>query len=179
MALAAAVNEEVKDLFAAGVDVVQLDEPYLQARPENARRFAIAAINRAVAGVRGTTALHTCFGYAHIVHSRPDGYPFFAELAGAAGDQISLESAQQRVDLGILTTLPGKRFVVGVLDLSDGSPVEDVETIAARIRAALRHAAADRLLLAPDCGMKYLDRDTAFGKLTALAEAAALVRSEL
>jgi 5-methyltetrahydropteroyltriglutamate--homocysteine methyltransferase len=179
MDLAAAVNEEVRDLFAAGVDVVQLDEPYLQARPERARAFAVAAINRAVAGVEGRTALHTCFGYAHVVHSRPNGYPFFTELAGTAVDQISLESAQQRVDLAILESIPGRTFIVGVVDLADSSPVETVETIAARIRAALRHAPAERVLVAPDCGMKYLERATAFAKLQAMVAAAALVRSEL
>ena len=175
--LAVAVNEEVRDLFAVGVDVVQLDEPYLQARPEKAKRFAIAAINRAVGGVTGTTALHTCFGYAHVVHSRPSGYPFLAELAEAAVDQISLESAQQGVDLAILAEVPGKRFIVGVIDLADDSPVEDVETVERRIRAALRHVPPDRLLLAPDCGMKYLPRQKAFEKLKVMVEAAARVRA--
>src|ERR1700716_2185848 len=156
LAMAAAVNEEVRDLFAAGADVVQLDEPYLQARPEKARRFAIGVINRALEGAAGTTALHTCFGYAHVVHSRPQGYPYFAELAAAAVGQISLESAQQNVDLSILGMLPGKRFQVGVIDLADQSPVEDVETVASRIRSALRYVPPERLLLAPDCGMKYL-----------------------
>src|SRR5215468_7025488 len=134
MSLAEAVNDEIRDLFAAGADVVQIDEPYLQARAEKARRFAIRAINRAVLGAPGTTALHTCFGYAHIVHDRPSGYPFFEELADAAVDQISLESAQQNVDLSILQAVPGKQFLVGVIDLADDSPVEDVETVAARIR---------------------------------------------
>jgi 5-methyltetrahydropteroyltriglutamate--homocysteine methyltransferase len=177
--LAVAVNEEVRDLFDVGVDVVQLDEPYLQARPEKAKRFAIAAINRAVGGVTGTTALHTCFGYAHVVHSRPHGYPFLAELAEAAVDQISLESAQQGVDLAILDEVPGKRFIVGVIDLADDSPVEDVETVERRIRAALRHVPPDRLLLAPDCGMKYLARQKAFEKLQVMVEAAARVRASL
>ncbi len=177
--LAVAVNEEIRDLFDVGVDVVQLDEPYLQARPEQAKRFAIAAINRAVGGVTGTTALHTCFGYAHVVHSRPNGYPFMAELAEADVDQISLESAQQNVDLAILSEVPGKRFIVGVIDLADESPVEDVGTVERRIRAALRHVPADRLLLAPDCGMKYLPRQTAFEKLKVMVEAAARVRSSL
>jgi 5-methyltetrahydropteroyltriglutamate--homocysteine methyltransferase len=177
--LAAAVNEEVRDLFAAGVDVVQLDEPYLQARPEKARLFAIKAINRAVQGARGTTALHTCFGYAHVVHARPHGYPFLAELADAAVDQVSLEAAQQGVDLAILDSVPGKRFIVGVIDLADDSPVEDVATVVARIRDALRHVPADRLLLAPDCGMKYLPRQKAFAKLKVMVEAAGLVRASL
>jgi 5-methyltetrahydropteroyltriglutamate--homocysteine methyltransferase len=177
--LAAAVNEEVRDLFAAGVDVVQLDEPYLQARPEKARLFAIKAINRAIQGAGGTTALHTCFGYAHVVHTRPHGYPFMAELADAAVDQVSLEAAQQGVDLAILNSVPGKRFIVGVIDLADDSPVEDVATVVRRIRDALRHVPADRLLLAPDCGMKYLPRHKAFAKLKVMVEAAGLVRASL
>jgi 5-methyltetrahydropteroyltriglutamate--homocysteine methyltransferase len=179
MALAAAVNEEVHDLFAAGADVVQLDEPYLQARPEKARRFAVEAINRAVEGVTGTTALHTCFGYAHVVHDRPHGYPFLEELSECRVDQVSLEAAQQNVDLGVLQGLSGKQLVVGVLDLSDESQVEDLETVAARIRAALRFVPADRLLVAPDCGMKYLPRGRAFYKLQVMAAAAAKVRAEL
>jgi 5-methyltetrahydropteroyltriglutamate--homocysteine methyltransferase len=179
MALAEAVNAEVRDLFAAGADVVQLDEPYLQARAEKARRFAIGVINRALEGAAGTTALHTCFGYAHVVHSRPEGYPYFAELAAAAVDQISLESAQQNVDLSILGTVPGKQFQVGVIDLADQSPVEDIDTVAGRIRNALRHVPPERLLLAPDCGMKYLPRQKAFDKLKVLAQAAAEVRVRL
>ena len=179
MALADAVNEELRELFAAGADVVQLDEPYLQARAEKARRFAIAAINRALEGAPGTTALHTCFGYAHIVHQRPSGYPFLEELADTTVDQISLEAAQQHVDLAIIRSIPGKQFAVGVLNLADASAVEDVGTVAARIRKALEHVSPDRLVLAPDCGMKYLSRDTAFGKLRSLAAAAATVRAEL
>jgi 5-methyltetrahydropteroyltriglutamate--homocysteine methyltransferase len=165
MALAQAVNEELRELFAAGADVVQLDEPYLQARADKAGRFAVSAINRALEGAPGTTALHTCFGYAHIVHQRPSGYPFFEELSDTTVDQISIEAAQQ--------------FAVGVLNLADDSAVEDVGTVAARIRKALEHVPPDRLLLAPDCGMKYLGRDTAFGKLRSLAAAAATVRAEL
>jgi 5-methyltetrahydropteroyltriglutamate--homocysteine methyltransferase len=179
MSLAEAVNEEVRALFAAGADVVQLDEPYLQARSEKAHRFAIKAINRALEGITGTTALHTCFGYAHIVHSRPNGYPFLEELAGVNAQQISMESAQQRVDLSVLKALPKKKLIVGVLDLSDESAVEDVATVAGRIRNALEFVEPDRLILAPDCGMKYLPRAKAFAKLSALAEAAALVRGEL
>ncbi len=179
MDLAAAVNEEVRDLFAAGADVVQLDEPYLQARADRARAFAIRAINRALAGAAGTTALHTCFGYAHIVHSRPGGYPFFAELADAVVDQISLESAQQGVDLAILREVPGKQFVVGVIDLADESPVEAVDTVVQRIRGALRFVSPERLILAPDCGMKYLPRATAFQKLQVMVRASDQVRAEL
>jgi len=179
MALADAVNEEVRDLFAAGADVVQLDEPYLQARAEKAERFAIKAINRALDGITGTTALHTCFGYAHIVHSRPNGYPFLEQLADVTAQQISLESAQQKVDLSVLTALRHKKVIVGVIDLDDNSPVEDVAIVAGRIRGALKFVDAGRLILAPDCGMKYLPRDKAFGKLTVLAQAAAQVRQEL
>ena len=179
MALAAAVNEEVRDLFAAGADVVQLDEPYLQARAEKAARFAVKAINRALEGIEGTTALHTCFGYAHIVHNRPNGYPFLEELADTTAEQISMESAQQRVDLGILRSLEDKTLIVGVIDLSDESPVEDVQTVAGRIRNALHFVDPERLVLAPDCGMKYLPREKAFGKLRALSKAAERVRGEL
>jgi 5-methyltetrahydropteroyltriglutamate--homocysteine methyltransferase len=176
LALAEAVNAEVRDLFAAGADVVQLDEPYLQARSEKAERFAIKAINRALEGITGTTALHTCFGYSHIVHSRPSGYPFLEQLADVSAKQISLESAQQKVDLSVLTSLRNKQLIVGVIDLADDSPVEDEETVAGRIRHALQFVDADRLILAPDCGMKYLPREKAFGKLAVLARAAAKVR---
>jgi len=179
MALADAVNAEVRDLFAAGADVVQLDEPYLQARAEKAGRFAIKAINRALEGIKGTTALHTCFGYAHIVHSRPNGYPFLEQLAEVSAKQISLESAQQKVDLSVLTSLRNKTLIVGVIDLDDASPVEDVATVAGRIRGALEFVDANRLILAPDCGMKYLPREKAMAKLSALVEAAAEVRREL
>src|SRR6202521_5225115 len=179
MALAEAVNAEVRDLFAAGADVVQVEEPYLQARAEKAERFAIAAINRALDGIDGTTALHTCFGYAHIVHSRPNGYPFLEQLADISAKQISLESAQQNVDLSVLKSLRNKTLIVGGISLADESPVEDVETIAARIRKALEFVDPHRLILAPDCGMKYLPREKAFGKLSALAKAAGRVRNEL
>jgi len=179
MALAEAVNDEVRDLFSAGADVVQLDEPYLQARPEKAQRFAVKAINRALLDVAGTTALHTCFGYAHIVHSRPNGYPFLEALADVTAHQISMESAQQNVDLSVLKSLAHKTLIVGVIDLADDSPVEDVDTVVGRIRDALRFVPPERLILAPDCGMKYLPRPKAFGKLTALARAAARVRAEL
>ena len=179
MALADAVREEIADLFAAGAEIVQVDEPYLQARAEKAARFAVPAINRALEGAAGTTALHTCFGYAHIVHERPNGYPFLADLDAVRVDQVSLEAAQQKVDLSVLASLPSKRLIVGVLDLADESPVETVDTVAARIREALRHVGADRLVVAPDCGMKYLPRGTAFAKLRVMADAAALVRSQL
>jgi 5-methyltetrahydropteroyltriglutamate--homocysteine methyltransferase len=179
MSLAEAVNAEIRDLFAAGADVVQIDEPYLQARAEKAQKFAIKAINRALEGVGGTTALHTCFGYAHIVHSRPNGYPFLEQLADVTATQISLESAQQKVDLSVLKTLRNKQLIIGVIDLADDSPVEDVDTVVQRIREALRFVDPERLIVAPDCGMKYLPRAKAVGKLTALARAAAKVRGEL
>ncbi|HKC20019.1 MAG TPA: uroporphyrinogen decarboxylase family protein [Candidatus Dormibacteraeota bacterium] len=179
MALVAAVNEEVRELFAAGADVVQLDEPYLQARAEKAERFALKAINRALDGIEGTTVLHTCFGYAHIVHNRPKGYPFLEPLADANAKQISMESAQQNVDLGVLRSLGKKTLIVGVINLADDSAIESDELIVSRIKNALRFVDADRLIVAPDCGMKYLPREVAFGKLKVLAEAAATVRSEL
>jgi 5-methyltetrahydropteroyltriglutamate--homocysteine methyltransferase len=179
MALAEAVNQEVRDLFAAGADVVQLDEPYLQARSEKAARFAIKAINRALEGITGATALHTCFGYAHVVHNRPQGYPFLEPLADTKAQQISIESAQQNVDLGVLRSLRDKTLIVGVLDLADGSPVEDVETVVGRIENALRFVDVERLVVAPDCGMKYLPREKAFGKLVAMTRAAERVRSAL
>ena len=159
--------------------VVQLDEPYLQARSDKAKRFAIPAINRALEGIEGITGLHTCFGYAHIVHDRPNGYPFLAELADTTATQVSMESAQQGVDLSILRALAGKTVIIGVIDLADDSPVEDVDTVATRIREALRYVDPSRLVLAPDCGMKYLTRVKAFAKLSALSRAAALVRREL
>ena len=179
MALAEAVNAEVRDLFEAGADIVQLDEPYLQARAEKAERFAVKAINRALEGIDGKTALHTCFGYAHIVHNRPKGYPFLEALAGTTAKQISMESAQQNVDLGVLRSLSGKELIVGVLDLADNSAVEHVDTVVNRIKNALRFVDAQRLIVAPDCGMKYLPRDKAFGKLCALAGAAERVRQEI
>ena len=175
---AAAVNEELADLVAAGADVVQIDEPYLQARPEPASEYALAAIDRAFEGIEAEKALHTCFGYAAIVKDRLSGYPFLAELDGCAADQISIEAAQPRLDPALLEQLPSKKVVLGVLDLGDPL-VESVETVAGRIRAALAYVEPERLLVAPDCGMKYLPRDIARGKLEALAEGARIVRSEL
>jgi 5-methyltetrahydropteroyltriglutamate--homocysteine methyltransferase len=177
--LAAAVNAELKDLKAAGVDVVQIDEPYLQARVDKARVFALEAIERALDGVPGPTALHTCFGYAHVVHDRPAGYPFLDELADCAADQVSIESAQQRLDPAIVRRLARKQVILGVLDLGDESGVETPEAIAGRIRTALGHIEPERLLLAPDCGMKYLTREVAFGKLRAMVAGRDLVRAEL
>ena len=179
MDLAAAVNEEVRDLFAAGADVVQIDEPWLQARAEKAREFALPAIDRALAGIAGTTALHTCFGYAHVVHERPPGYPFLAELGDCAADVLAIEAAQPRLDPAVLAPLTGKTVIVGVLDLDDDAPVETPEQVAERIEAALTVIPPEQLQVGPDCGMKYLPRDVAFAKLQALAEGAQLVRERL
>jgi 5-methyltetrahydropteroyltriglutamate--homocysteine methyltransferase len=178
MGFAAAVNAELHALKDAGADVVQIDEPYLQARPEKARRYALAAINAALDGIPGPIVLHTCFGYAHIVHDRPHGYPFLAELAGSAATHISIESAQQNVDLNILRSLPNMVIVLGVISLADDSPVETPEQVADRIRGALAHVPPERLSLCTDCGMKYLPREVAFGKLQALVAGTALVRQE-
>jgi 5-methyltetrahydropteroyltriglutamate--homocysteine methyltransferase len=178
MDLAAAVNEEVRDLFAAGADVVQLDEPWVQSRPEQAREYALEAISRALEGVSGTTALHSCFGYAHIVTDRPAGYPILAELNDCAADELVIEAAQPDLDLAVLEQLPDKVIALGVVSLGD-LEVEPVEVIADRIRAALRHVDADRLQIAPDCGMKYLPRDVAVGKLRAMVQAAQVVRAEI
>jgi 5-methyltetrahydropteroyltriglutamate--homocysteine methyltransferase len=179
LGFAAAVNAEVRDLKRAGADVVQLDEPYLQARSADAHQYALAAIARALEGIDGLTAVHTCFGYAHVVHSRPAGYPFLAELDGAAAGQVVIESMQQRVDLAMLGTLPHKQIVLGVIDLDDNAAVETPDAVAAQIRAALTHVTPERLMLAPDCGMKYLPRATAFAKLRAMVEGTKIVRREL
>ena len=178
LAYAEAVNEELSDLKAAGADIVQIDEPYLQARPEAAREYAVEAINRALEGVEGETVLHTCFGYAHIVHDRPSGYPFLAELAACSATHISLEAAQPDLDPELLRTLPGKTIVLGVLDLGTAE-VETAELVAARLRRALEVVPAERLVAAPDCGMKYLPRERAFRKLEALVAGARLVSAEL
>ena len=178
MDLAAAVNEEIRDLFAAGADIVQIDEPWLQSRAGKAREFALPAIDRALAGAGGTTALHTCFGYAHVVHDRPDGYPFLAELAGCAADVLAVEAAQPKLDPAVLEPLAEKTVIVGVLDLSDPEP-EPPAVVAARIEAALTAIPPERLQVGPDCGMKYLPRDVAFAKLRALVDGAQLVRERL
>ena len=179
MAFAAAVNAELRALKAAGADMVQIDEPYLQARPDTARRYAIAAINAALDGIPGPVALHTCFGYAHIVHDRPRGYPFLDELAECAATHISIESAQQNVDPAILSALGDKIVILGVIALADDSLIETAEEVADRVRRALEYVPPERLWLAPDCGMKYLRRGVALAKLRALAEGAALMRREL
>jgi 5-methyltetrahydropteroyltriglutamate--homocysteine methyltransferase len=179
MDFAAAVNDEVRDLFAAGADIVQIDEPWLQSRAEKARAFALPAINRALEGVGGTTALHTCFGYAHVVHDRPDGYPFLAELADCAADIVAVEAAQPRLDVAVLAPIAHKTVVVGVLDLADDAPVETPEQVAERIEAALTVIPPERLQVGPDCGMKYLSREVALGKLQALVAGAELARRRL
>jgi 5-methyltetrahydropteroyltriglutamate--homocysteine methyltransferase len=178
MAAAEAVNEELKECKAAGCDVVQIDEPYLQARSEKAKRFAVAAINRALEGIEGPTALHTCFGYAHVVKDRLSGYPFLTELRDCVVDQVSIEAAQPKLDPSVLETLGSKTIILGVIDLGD-ERIESPETVAQRIRAALEVIPAERLIVAPDCGMKYLTRETAFAKLQALVAGAGLVRAEL
>jgi 5-methyltetrahydropteroyltriglutamate--homocysteine methyltransferase len=178
MAYAAAVNAEIKDLHAAGADIVQIDEPYLQARPDPARAYGLAAVQRALEGVTGTTAVHICFGYAAIIHDRPDGYSFLPELAGCSADQISIETAQSGLDLGVLEDLSEKTIILGVIDLSDHE-VESVDTVADRVRRAFVHTTPDRITIATDCGMKYLPRASAEGKMRAMAGAAAVLRAEL
>ena len=179
LAYAAAVNDEARDLKAAGADVVQIDEPYLQARPEQARAYGLKAIDRALEGIEGDTALHICFGYGHVVKDKPAGYSFLEELNECAVRQISLETAQPRLDLSILSRLPDKTIIVGVLDLSDDAPVETPESVAERIRGALQHVAPERLVIAPDCGMKYLPRPVAYSKLEAMVAGTGIVRDEL
>ena len=178
MAFAAAVNEEVKDLQRAGADVIQLDEPWLQARADRATRYGVKAINRALEGISGTTVVHLCFGYAAAVKDKPSGYSFLGQLAETRAAQISIEAAQPRLDLAVLKALAPKSVMVGVIDLSTHA-VETPAQVAERIRLALKHIAPDKLVVAPDCGMKYLPREVAFGKLVALAQAAAMVRQEL
>jgi 5-methyltetrahydropteroyltriglutamate--homocysteine methyltransferase len=178
MDYAVAVNEEIRDLFAAGADIVQVDEPYMQARPDKARQFGLSALNRALAGITGPTAVHICFGYAAIIHQRPSGYSFLPELAGCPCAQVSIETAQARLDCSVLATLEGKTILVGCLDLNDPA-VESPEAVAARIRRALAYVPKERIVLAPDCGMKYLPRDIAFAKLQAMVAAARRLRAEL
>jgi 5-methyltetrahydropteroyltriglutamate--homocysteine methyltransferase len=178
MDYAAAVNEEIRDLFAAGADYVQIDEPYMQARPDKARQYGLKALNRALDGITGTTIVHICFGYAAIIHERPSGYSFLPELAECSCKQISIETAQSNLDCSVLAKLPGKQILLGTIDLSD-MKVETAETVAARIRRALPFVAAENILVATDCGMKYLPREVANGKMRAMVEGAAIVRKEL
>jgi 5-methyltetrahydropteroyltriglutamate--homocysteine methyltransferase len=178
MDYAAAVNEEIRDLFAGGADVVQVDEPYMQARPEKARLYGLRALNRALEGISGTTCVHICFGYAAIIHERPSGYSFLPELAGCSCGQISIETAQSNLDCSVLTSLPGKQILLGVIDLSDMN-VENPETVAARIRRALPYVAPQNIVVATDCGMKYLPRAVADGKMRAMVDGARILRQEL
>jgi 5-methyltetrahydropteroyltriglutamate--homocysteine methyltransferase len=179
LAYAAAVNEEAHDLKAAGADVIQIDEPYLQARPEKARAYGLNAIDRALDGIEGDTALHICFGYGHIVKDKPAGYSFLEELNDCVVRQISVETAQPGLDLSVLSRLPDKTIILGVIDLSDDAPVETADAVAHRIREALEHVSADRLVVAPDCGLKYLPRATAYAKLKAMAAGTRIVRDAL
>jgi len=174
---AEAVNAEIKDLFAAGADVVQIDEPYMQARPDQAREFGLKALNRALDGVTGTTAVHICFGYALTIKNKAPVYDYLAELEGSLADQISVETAQSKLDCSTLGAL-SKTIILGVVDLSDPQ-VETAEVVAGRIRRALPYVPAERIVVAPDCGMKYLPREVAYGKLRAMVDGAAIVRREL
>jgi len=180
MDLAAAVNEEAHDLVRAGADVIQIDEPWVRNSPDAARRYAVKAINRALLGLKVPTIVHLCFGYAAVIGSRPkpNAYDFLEELTESSADQISIEAAQPKLDLGVLSALAPKKVVLGILDLSDPA-IESAETVADRLRSALKFASADRIVAAPDCGMKYLPRATAFGKLKALVEGTAIVRREI
>jgi 5-methyltetrahydropteroyltriglutamate--homocysteine methyltransferase len=178
MDYAAAVNAEIRDLFAAGADVVQIDEPYMQVHPAEARSYGLGALQRALDNVTGTTAVHICFGYGSMVKGKPARYDFLSELAATAVKQVSVETAQPSLDCSALKDLDNKTILLGVLDLSTGE-VETPETVAARIRRALPYVSPERLIIAPDCGLKYLTRDSAFGKLKALVDGASLVRAEL
>ena len=178
MAYADACNAEIRDLFDAGAQIVQIDEPYMQARPDAARAYGLAALNRALEGIEGTTAVHICFGYAAIIHERPSGYSFLPELAGCSCDQISIETAQSELDLGVLRDLAGKTIILGIIDLSDAS-VETPETVEDRARRAFPFMDPRQIVLAPDCGMKYLPRKSAFGKMLAMVVAAEKLRAEV
>ncbi len=177
MDYAAAVNAEIRDLLAAGADVVQVDEPYMQARPEKARQFGLKALNRALDGIKGVTAVHICFGYAAIIHQRPSGYSFLPELADCQCKQVSIETAQSNLDCAVLARLPGKKIMVGCIDLSDLS-VETPQKVAERVKKALKYVKPDDVIVAPDCGMKYLPRGIAFAKMKAMVEGAKILRTE-
>ena len=177
MDYAVAVNEEIRDLFAAGADVVQIDEPWMQARPEKARQYGLKALNRALEGVTGTTAVHICFGYAAVIHQKPAGYSFLPEFAGCSCDQVSIEAAQPKLDCSVLSTLKNKKIMIGCIDLNDMT-VETPQAVVARIKRALPHVPKENVILAPDCGMKYLPRDVAFGKMKAMVDAARILRAE-
>jgi 5-methyltetrahydropteroyltriglutamate--homocysteine methyltransferase len=174
---AVAVNEEIRDLFAAGADIVQIDEPYMQARPEKARQYGLKALVRALDGIQGTTAVHICFGYAAVIHERPSGYSFLPELAGCNCKQVSVETAQSNLDCSVLAKLEGKKIMVGAINLNDMA-VETPQTVVARIKRALPYVKPGNVIIAPDCGMKYLTRESANGKMRAMAEAAKILRAE-
>ena len=174
---AVAVNEEIRDLFAAGADIVQVDEPWMQARPEKARQYGLKALNRALEGVRGTTAVHICFGYAAVIHQKPSGYSFLPEFAGCTCNQVSIEAAQPKLDCAVLASLAGKQIMVGCIDLNDMA-IETPQVVVERIKRALPFVAKERVILAPDCGMKYLPREIAEGKVRAMVEAARILRRE-
>jgi 5-methyltetrahydropteroyltriglutamate--homocysteine methyltransferase len=178
MVFAAAVNQEMHDLFTAGADIVQVDEPYMQARPEKAEEYGLDALNRALAAAPGETAVHICFGYAALVHDRPSGYSFLPQLAACSANAVSIETAQSNLDCSVLRSLPAKTIIVGVLDLSTNE-IETPETIARRLRRVLQHHPAEQLVVAPDCGLKYLPRQVAFDKMRAMVAGTAIVRREI
>jgi 5-methyltetrahydropteroyltriglutamate--homocysteine methyltransferase len=177
MDYAAAVNEEIKDLFANGADIVQIDEPYMQARPERARQYGLKALNRALENINGVTAVHICFGYAAIIHARPEGYSFLPEFAACSCKQVSIETAQSNLDTAVLAKLPDKKIMVGCIDLSDMT-IETPQKVVERLKKALKHVKPENVIVAPDCGMKYLPGEVAFGKLKAMVEGARLLRKE-
>jgi 5-methyltetrahydropteroyltriglutamate--homocysteine methyltransferase len=178
MDFADALNAEIKDLFKAGADIVQVDEPWMQQHPEKARRYGVKALNRALDGVTGTIAVHLCFGYAAVVHEKPTGYSFLAELEQSSAQQVSIEAAQPKLDLAVLKDLPSKQIILGVIDLADKT-VETPQIVADRIRKAFAYVKPERIVVAPDCGMKYLPREVAFGKMKAMVDGAKIVRAEL
>src|ERR1700744_5277954 len=180
MAFAEAVNAEALELEKAGADVIQLDEPWVRNNPDLARRYAVKAINRALQGIKVPTVVHVCFGYAAVVpgDTKPAGYSFLAELSDSTADQISIQAAQPKLGLGVRKDLSSKKILLGVIDL--GNPkIEPASIIADRIRHGLKYVAAERLIPAPDCRMKYMPRHIAFGKLKAMCDAAATVRKEI
>ena len=177
-AYAAAVNAEIKDLFAAGADIVQLDEPWMVSFADRARKYGLRILDEAIAGATGKTAVHLCLGYAHVVKNKPSSYAFLTELEGTKIDQVSIETAEPKLDLAVLKDMPSKTIIIGVLNLGDMA-IETPETVAGRIRDALKYVSPERLVIAPDCGMKYLPRAVAFGKMQAMVEGTSIVRKEL
>jgi 5-methyltetrahydropteroyltriglutamate--homocysteine methyltransferase len=177
MDYAVAVNEEIRDLFAAGADVVQIDEPYMQSNPDKAREYGVKALNRALEGIKGETAVHICFGYAVYLKNKPSGYSFLPEFASCSCKQISIETAEPKLDCSVLARLPGKKIMVGCINLAD-EKVETPQVVVDRIKRALEFVAPENVILAPDCGMKFLPRESAFGKLQSMVEAAKILRKE-